>query len=388
MHLKSLKAEGFKSFADKIELKFDGDITTIVGPNGSGKSNISDAVRWVLGEQSAKSLRGSKMEDVIFGGTQKRSKMGFAEVVLTLDNHDKLFNSNFDELIISRKVYASGESQYMINGATCRLRDVHEVFMDTGVGRDGYSMIGQGKVEEILSSKSEDRRVLFEEAAGISKYRYKKDEAERKLSHTEDNITRLSDIISELESQVGPLEAQSKKAKKYLELKEELKVYEVNSAINIVEKNKEAVKKVIEDIGVVTEHLSKTKDEIAGFDAQQEEVYAVFKEYDEKIAELEKRLRDIEVNNGILKSESGIMAGTIESLCFGIVGALVFGLGMCFFLDVFAGAAWLSALFMIIGTLIMIPAYPLYRRIARKTKAELTPEILRLSEEIMKSAKN
>ena len=313
MHLKSLKAEGFKSFADKIELKFDGDITTIVGPNGSGKSNISDAVRWVLGEQSAKSLRGSKMEDVIFGGTQKRSKMGFAEVVLTLDNHDKLFNSNFDELVISRKVYASGESQYMINGATCRLRDIHEVFMDTGVGRDGYSMIGQGKVEEILSSKSEDRRVLFEEAAGISKYRYKKDEAERKLAHTEDNITRLSDIIAELESQVGPLEAQSKKAKKYLELKEELKVYEVNSAINIVEKNKEAVKKVIEDIGIVTEHLSKTKDEIAGYDAQQEEVYAIFKEYDEKIAELEKMLRDIEVNNGILKSESGIMAGTIDS---------------------------------------------------------------------------
>ncbi len=313
MHLKSLKAEGFKSFADKIELKFDGDITTIVGPNGSGKSNISDAVRWVLGEQSAKSLRGSKMEDVIFGGSQKRSKMGFAEVVLTLDNHDKLFNSNFDELVISRKVYASGESQYMINGASCRLKDIHEVFMDTGVGRDGYSMIGQGKVEEILSSKSEDRRTLFEEAAGISKYRYKKDEAQRKLFHTEENITRLSDIIAELETQVGPLEAQSKKAKKYLELKEELKIYEVNSAINIVEKNKEAVLKVVEDIGVVTTYLSKIKDEIAGFDAEQEKVYAIFKEYDEKIAEFEKMLREIEVGNGILKSESGVMTSTIES---------------------------------------------------------------------------
>lgn len=313
MHLKSLKAEGFKSFADKIELKFDGEVTTIVGPNGSGKSNISDAVRWVLGEQSAKSLRGSKMEDVIFGGSQKRSKMSFAEVVLTLDNSDKLFNSAFEELVISRKVFASGESQYMINGASCRLRDIHEVFMDTGVGRDGYSMIGQGKVEEILSTKSEDRRVLFEEAAGISKYRYKKDEAERKLFHTEENIVRLSDIITELEAQVGPLETQSKKAKKYLELKEELKIYEVNSAINVIERNKELIKKVTEDIGIVTEHLSKTKEEIAGFDAEQEKVYAVFKEYDEKIAEFEKQLREIEVENGIIKSETGVLNNTIES---------------------------------------------------------------------------
>lgn len=313
MHLKSLKAEGFKSFADKIELKFDGDITTIVGPNGSGKSNISDAVRWVLGEQSAKSLRGAKMEDVIFGGSQKRSKMGFAEVVLTLDNHDRLFNSDFEELVISRKVYASGESQYMINGASCRLRDIHEVFMDTGVGRDGYSIIGQGKVEEILSTKSEDRRILFEEAAGISKYRYKKDEAERKLGHTEDNILRLSDIISELEAQIGPLENQSKKAKKYLELKEELKIYEVNSTINVVERNKEAITKTLEDIGVVTEHLSKTKAQIADYDAEQEKVYVIFKEYDDKIADFEKQLRDIEIGNGILKSESDVMRNTIES---------------------------------------------------------------------------
>ena len=313
MHIKSLKAEGFKSFADKIELKFDGGITTIVGPNGSGKSNISDAVRWVLGEQSAKSLRGAKMEDVIFGGSEKRSRMGFAEVVLTLNNESKIFNSDFKELVISRKVYASGESQYMINGATCRLRDIHEIFMDTGVGRDGYSIIGQGKVEEILSSKSEDRRILFEEAAGISKYRYKKDEAERKLSHTEDNILRLSDIIAELETQIEPLEKQSKKAKKYLEFKEELKVYEVNAAINTVEKNKEVVKKTTEDIGIVTEHLSKIKEEIEGFDAEQEKVYAVFKEYDEKIADFQRQLRELEINNGILKSEAGVMQNTIDS---------------------------------------------------------------------------
>ncbi len=311
MNLKSLKAEGFKSFADKIELEFDGNITTIVGPNGSGKSNISDAVRWVLGEQSAKSLRGAKMEDVIFGGSQKRSRMGFAEVVLTLDNNNRIFNSDFKELVVSRKVYASGESQYMINGAVCRLKDIHEIFMDTGVGRDGYSIIGQGKVDEILSNKSEDRRVLFEEAAGISKYRYKKDEAERKLSHTEDNITRLSDIISELEAQVGPLETQSKKAKKYLELKEELKIYEVNAAISTVERNKETMQKTVEDIGAVTEHLSKIKDEIEGFDAEQEKVYAIFKEYDEKIADLQKKLREIEVDNGIIKSETGVMQNTI-----------------------------------------------------------------------------
>ncbi|MBO5929758.1 MAG: AAA family ATPase, partial [Clostridia bacterium] len=177
MRLKGIKINGFKSFADKISLNFSNGITAIVGPNGSGKSNISDAVRWVLGEQSAKMLRGSKMEDVIFSGTQKRNPMGFAEVTLILDNTDRKFQIDFDEIEVTRKVYVSGESQYMINKSVCRLKDIHEIFMDTGLGRDGYSMVGQGKIEEILSSKSDDRRQIFEEAAGISKYRYRKEDA-------------------------------------------------------------------------------------------------------------------------------------------------------------------------------------------------------------------
>ncbi len=228
MYFKSLQLTGFKSFATKTKLNFVDGVTAVVGPNGSGKSNISDAIRWVMGEMSAKSLRGSKMEDVIFSGTDKRSPMAFAEVTIVMDNSDRSLNIDFDEISVTRRVYRSGESEYQINNATCRLKDIHELFMDTGLGRDGYSIIGQGKIDEILSAKSEDRRYIFDEAAGITKYRYKKEEAERKLSQTNDNLLRITDILTEIENNLTPLEHQAKKAKKYLQLREVQKNLEIN----------------------------------------------------------------------------------------------------------------------------------------------------------------
>ena len=231
MRLKNIEMQGFKSFADKIYLDFNSGITAIVGPNGSGKSNISDAIRWVMGEQSVKSLRGSRMEDVIFAGTEKRKALGFAEVTLTLDNTDGYFSLNFPEITVTRRVYRSGDGEYYINKTLCRLKDIHELFMDTGLGRDGYSIIGQGKIDSILSTKSEDRRQIFEEAAGISKYKYRKLEAERKLVQTVDNLTRVKDILSELEGQLGPLERQSEKAKRYLILRDELRGIDIAVSI-------------------------------------------------------------------------------------------------------------------------------------------------------------
>lgn len=234
MYLKKLEMQGFKSFPDKVRLDFTPGLTAIVGPNGSGKSNITDAVRWVLGEQSAKMLRGAKMEDVIFSGTDARKPLGFAEVSVTFDNSDKRLNIEYDEVTVTRRVYRSGDGEYFINRASVRLRDVHELFMDTGLGRDGYSLIGQGKIDEILSNKSEDRRRVFEEAAGISKYKYRKIEAQRKLDGTTANLERISDIVSELEDRLTPLKRQSEKAKKFLELSERLKTLEATvSVMNI-----------------------------------------------------------------------------------------------------------------------------------------------------------
>jgi chromosome segregation protein len=237
LFLKCIEMQGFKSFADKIILHFDKGITSVVGPNGSGKSNISDAVRWVLGEQSAKSLRGSKMEDVIFAGTQHRKPVGFAYVSLTLDNSDKTLPLDYSEVTISRRVYRSGESEYFINKTTCRMKDIHELFMNTGIGKEGYSIIGQGRIDEILSTRSEDRRAIFEEAAGIMKYKVRKKEALRKLENTKQNLLRIDDIIIELESQLEPLKDQAEKARKYLELSGELKELEVSLYIDSIEKN-------------------------------------------------------------------------------------------------------------------------------------------------------
>ena len=227
MRLKSLEIQGFKTFPDKTKLSFEQGITSVVGPNGSGKSNISDAIRWVLGEQSPKSLRCAKMEDVVFNGTDKRKRQGYAEVTLNIDNKDRALDFNGDDIAVTRRYYRSGESEYLINKAAVRLKDINELFMDTGLGRDGYSMIGQGKIDSIVSSKGEDRREIFEEAAGISRYRYRKIDAERKLKSTEDNLLRLRDIVTELEERVGPLEKQSEKAQKFLEYSEEKRGLEI-----------------------------------------------------------------------------------------------------------------------------------------------------------------
>ena len=236
MYLKALEIQGFKSFPDKTRLSFEKDITAIVGPNGSGKSNIADAILWVMGEQRSKALRGAKMEDVIFGGTQKRGALGFAQVSLIIDNSARIFDSDSSEIMLTRRYYRSGESEYYINRQSVRLKDINSLLMDTGLGRDGYSIIGQGRIAEIISSKSTDRREVFEEAAGISRYRYRKEEAERKLEKTEENLTRIRDKIEELEMQVGPLRSQAETAKRYLVLRDELRVMEVSAWMTTLDK--------------------------------------------------------------------------------------------------------------------------------------------------------
>ena len=253
MYLKRLELQGFKSFADKTVLEFKSGITSVIGPNGSGKSNISDAIRWVLGEQSMKSLRGSKSEDIIFAGTQARKSLGFAEVSMVIDNTDGKLPIEYSEVTVTRKLYRSGETGYFINKVPCRLKDVLELFMDTGIGKDGYSIIGQGKIDEILSNKSEDRRKVFEEAAGIVKYRTRKAESEKKLEQTKLNLLRINDILTEIESNIEPLKLQSEKAKKYLDLREELKNIEIGLFIYNINEYKEKLEKVVEDIQIVEE---------------------------------------------------------------------------------------------------------------------------------------
>jgi chromosome segregation protein len=244
MKLKKIEILGFKSFVDKTVVEFLDGVTTIVGPNGSGKSNIADAIRWVLGEQSVKALRGSKMEDVIFAGTQSRKKVGFAEVNIYFDNSDSSLPVEFSEVVVGRKVYRTGESGYYINGSECRLKDVQELFMDTGISKDGYSIIGQGKIDEILSNKSEERRAIFEEASGIVKYRTRKDEASRKLENTNNDLSRVNDVLNEIENIISTLEKKSEVAKKYLILKDELKKYKEKIFLKSIEENAQNIAKL------------------------------------------------------------------------------------------------------------------------------------------------
>lgn len=251
MYLKKIELQGFKSFADKTTLELMPGITAVIGPNGSGKSNISDAVRWVLGEQSMKSLRGQKSEDVIFAGTQSRKSLGFAEVSLIFDNLDGRLPIEYTEVTVTRRLFRSGESEYLINKTNCRLKDIIELFMDTGIGKDGYSIIGQGRIDEILSNKSEDRRRVFEEASGIVKYKARKIEAEKKLEQTKLNLLRINDIIYEIEQKVEPLKIQSEKAKKYLNLKEELKDIEIGLFVYNINEYKEKLTKIIEDMQIL-----------------------------------------------------------------------------------------------------------------------------------------
>lgn len=304
MYLKKLELQGFKSFADKTTLEFKPGVTVVMGPNGSGKSNISDAVRWVLGEQSIKTLRGSKLEDVIFAGTQARKSVSFAEVDITMDNSDGKLPIDYSEVTVTRRVYRSGESEFFINKNSCRLKDIVELFMDTGIGRDGYSIIGQGRIDEILSTKSEDRRHIFEEAAGIVKYRTRKEEAEKKLDNTRQNLTRINDIFSELEKQLGPLESQAETAKKFFEIREKLKYLEVGLYISNINKNKEKLNEILSQVNEVTSQLSDEESKLAELQERKEELRGLIEDLIKNIEESQNSV--FEAQNNIEKQRADI----------------------------------------------------------------------------------
>ena len=286
MYLKRLELQGFKSFADKTELEFMPGITSVIGPNGSGKSNISDSIRWVLGEQSMKSLRGAKSLDIIFAGTQNRKSLGFAEASLVFDNEDGSLPIEYTEVTVTRKIYRSGETGYFINKVPCRLKDVLELFMDTGIGKDGYSIIGQGKIDEILSNKSEDRRNIFEEAAGIVKYRTRKQESEKKLEHTKLNLLRINDILAEIEANIEPLKAQAEKAKKYLNLKEELKNIEIGLFIYNIEKYKANLEEIVKDEEIYTSQCNEEEGRLERIKQLKEQLKTEIDEITNKIEEM------------------------------------------------------------------------------------------------------
>ena len=311
MYLKALEIQGFKSFPDKTVLNFGADITAIVGPNGSGKSNISDAILWVMGEQNSRQLRGAKMEDVIFGGTEKRSQMGFAQVTLVIDNTGHIFPRDESEVAVTRRYYRSGESEYYINRQSVRLKDVNELFMDTGMGREGYSIIGQGKIDEILSVKSGERREVFEEAAGISKFRHRKEESERKLQRTEENLVRINDKIAELELQVEPLRQQAETAKKYLVLRDELRVLEISVWLENLQALRAGALKLEADLRTAQEDRQRAQ---ADLDA----VYAAGEESLEKIRDNDVRaeaLRDrVSQLDAAAQEETSAMAVLENSL--------------------------------------------------------------------------
>ena len=313
MYLKSLQLQGFKSFPDKTLIRFGDDITAIVGPNGSGKSNISDAILWVMGEQSTKTLRGAKMEDVIFGGTQKRSAVGFAEATLTLDNSDRALAYDADEVMVTRRFYRSGDSEFYINKQSARLRDIHEMFMDTGLGREGYSNIGQGRIDEILSLKSGDRREIFEEAAGISKYRHRKEETERKLAHTEDNLLRIGDKVSELELQLEPLKQQSEKAKTYLALKEELKGVEVAVWLDTLAKLSAAAKKAEEDYASASFVLQQAHDDLEALYRRAEEMGQLLRTRDGELETVRLKTNMLSAAHQQLEGQMAVLQGNVEN---------------------------------------------------------------------------
>ena len=313
MYLKSLELQGFKSFPDKTLIRFGDDITAIVGPNGSGKSNISDAILWVMGEQSTKTLRGAKMEDVIFGGTQKRSAVGFAEATLTLDNSDRALAYDADEVMVTRRYYRSGDGEYYINRQSARLKDINELFMDTGLGREGYSNIGQGRIDEILSLKSNDRREIFEEAAGISKYRHRKEETERKLAQTEDNLLRIGDKVSELELQLEPLRVQSEKARKYLELKDELKGVEVAVWLDTLDKLSAAAKKAEEDYASASFVLQQAHDDLDKLYAQAEQLGQSLREKDGQLDTVRVKANMLRSTHQQLEGQMAVLRGNVEN---------------------------------------------------------------------------
>lgn len=310
MYLKRLELQGFKSFAEKTILEFKPGITSVIGPNGSGKSNISDSIRWVLGEQSMKSLRGAKSEDIIFSGTQNRKSLGFAEASIVIDNSDGKLPIEYSEVTVTRKIYRSGETGYFINKVPCRLKDVLELFMDTGIGKDGYSIIGQGKIDEILSNKSEDRRHIFEEAAGIVKYRTRKAESEKKLEQTKLNLLRINDIIAEIESNIEPLKIQSEKAKQFLSLRDELKNIEVGLFVYNIEEYRQKLEKLIKDIEIMEAQRNDETDKLDNLQKSKEDLKTAVDNITMQIEELQNigfessnKIEKINLNIGISKEK-------------------------------------------------------------------------------------
>ena len=312
MYLKSLELQGFKSFPDKIKLEFNKGLTAVIGPNGSGKSNIGDAVRWVLGEQSSKTLRGSKMEDVIFSGTQFRKSVGFAQVTLNIDNLQGVLQIPAEEVSVTRKLYRSGESEYLLNGSPVRLKDVYELFMDTGLGRDGYSIIGQGRIADIVSSKSSERREIFEEAAGISKFRYRKAEAERRLSAAQENILRLKDILGELESRVEPLRVQSEKAAQFIELSEKKKALEVSVWIKKLEELKTSLTELDEKFLISNAEYENAETDTQRIDEGIQAAYKAMQECNIRVESLQAQILETERSKGQIGSDVAVYENDIR----------------------------------------------------------------------------
>ena len=313
MYLKALEIQGFKSFADKTRLTFEKDITAIVGPNGSGKSNISDAILWVMGEQRTKALRGSKMEDVIFGGTEKRGALGYAQVSLIIDNSAHIFDSDSSEIMLTRKYYRSGDSEYYINREQVRLKDINNLLMDTGLGRDGYSIIGQGRIAEIVSNKSTDRREVFEEAAGISRFRYRKEEAERKLEKTEENLLRINDKIEELELQVEPLRKQAEIAKRYLVLRDELRTQEISVWMATLEKLHAQSETVKQEYEQTAQSLEQARAELEALYASSGSISERMRQKDVETDEARKRLTDAQAESSQREAEAAVLRANRES---------------------------------------------------------------------------
>ena len=314
MYLKSVEIQGFKSFANKIVFSFEGGITGIVGPNGSGKSNVADAVRWVLGEQSAKQLRGSKMEDVIFSGTEIRKAQSFAYVAITIDNSDKVLPIDYEEVTVARRVYRSGESEYLINGHNCRLKDVGELFLDTGIGKEGYSIIGQGQIEKIISGRPEDRRELFDEAAGITKFKKRKAESIKNLEEESANLARVNDIMSELERQIGPLSKQAEAAKLYLNYRDELKKYEIINFINEYDHIAEIRAKAENDKNLAENNLKEADTKYSAIKEEYEKLENVLNEKSEHIDEVTKLISDKQVAREKAEGELKLIKEQINSI--------------------------------------------------------------------------
>ena len=313
MYLKSLEVQGFKAFAHKINFEFHNGITGIVGPNGSGKSNVADAVRWVLGEQRAKQLRGANMQDVIFAGTESRKPLSSASVSITLDNSDRQLAIDFSEVTVTRRVYRSGESEYLINGTPCRLKDVNELFYDTGIGKDGYSIIGQGQIDRILSGRPEERRELFDEAAGIVKFKRRKAEAQRKLENERNNLVRLNDILGEIEKQLGPLERQSDVAKTFLRKRSQLEAYEVNMFLMEVERINEQLDSIEKKAKITQDELSDTNKAVNAIKAEYEKMERELEEVDERINTTRDELSNTSLIKGNLQGQINVLEAEIKA---------------------------------------------------------------------------